>query len=996
MNDAMATSAADGSPRVRLGRVCVLLVVFGGVVAGALWWHNLPRAAEYVDQARADLSASRFDAALLAAEEAIRLGEDSPTIHLLAGEAATRLERFDSALEHFERVGDSAGRQSFAARLSTASVLIHQHRIGEAEDQLRRALLIRPQDEQAHQLLADVLGFQGRRWESIAHLQFGIMAGDISLQRLCYLADTDRTMDLSAEQLAAFLESNDPRCWLGAACVLISYREFERARSLLVKCLDAAPELVEGHARLGKLLLSDDDPAALVEWESGLPERADEFPDIWFVRSQWCLKQQQAEQAAACLWRALTIHADHSAANHQMANVLTVLGRLEEAEGFRDRGRKLTRLSTLANDVYLGDTRSSSLQEAAQLTESMGRIHEAMGWAVAARYENPQQSWPLVMQQRLGHRLSQPAASFRHSPAQTLDFSDVRWQPLRPGSPAGRSNPDTLAAAFRDVAPDLGIDFRYENADDPSSEGKLMFEYTGGGVGALDYDRDGWPDLYFTQAGNEPPFRKQSRAADVLYRNVGGHAFADISAMARIRDYGFGQGVAAGDVNNDGFTDLYVANIDGNRLYLNRGDGTFDDVTAEARIGHSFWTTSVAIADLNGDSIPDLYDVTFLSDEDVFERVCEEDGVARSCAPAGFAAADDFIYQGNGDGTYTDVSERSGIRVPDGDGLGILVADFAASGTPSIFIANDGRANFYFIRQTGAGGQELLFSEQALARGLAFDRDGRPQACMGVASSDFDGDGNWDMFVTNFFNESNTLYSQFAGEVFGDSSQLAGLRETSLSMLGFGTQAIDGNLDGWEDLMVANGHVDDFGYKGVPYRMPLEYYRNMGQGNFQRVSADQLGEVFDRPMLGRSMAIIDWNADGRAEVAVSGLEDPAVLLENSTADAGRFLAVRVVGIQSARDATTARLTAALGGRELVRQFTAGDGYQSSNQKQVIFGLGDEESVDELRIQWPSGQSQIFRNLTANQTIVLREGEQTVWPLTAPGEQARQASPRDLK
>lgn len=979
MNQHASPDSPDDSQPPGWQRVVVLLSIASLGIGAAVWWQSRPKAADFLRRAQVSLHTSDFEAALTAAEEAIRLGDDRASSRLLAGEAALRLGKRSAALDHFKNVDDD-GPESLAARLSSASVMIHQHQIGLAEEQLRRALSIDYESQQVHRLLSDSLGLQGRRWESVPHLLHGISQGDINLQSLCYLADTDRTVELSEEQLAAIVESDDPKCWLGAACVAVAYRKFERAEELLRKAIATSPTLIEAHARLGKILLSQSDESLIAEWNANLPDAAEVFPDIWFIRSQWCLKEKLHEQAAACLYRVLVINSSHSAANHQMAHVLSVLGRPNDAEPFRQRGQSLSRLATLANEVYLGDSRSAKLQEAAELVESLGRFHEAIGWAVAAKFEHPRESWPVAMQQRLEKLLYTASFPIPHSlPAKTLGFAHIIWSPpTASSSKTPGSSINSSPASFRDVTTAAGINFRYENAEDVTTDGRLMFEYTGGGVGVLDYDHDSWPDLYFTQAGALPPFQQQSQATDALYRNLAGRQFVDVSSAAHLQDFGFGQGLAAGDVNNDGFADLYVANIDGNKLYLNLGDGTFEDVTRESGIGHEYWTTSVAIADLNGDSVPDIYDVTFLSDEDVFDRVCEEDGVARSCAPAGFTAADDFVYRGRGNGSFADVSETAGIRVPEGDGLGILIADFAASGTPSIFIANDGRANFYFTQNTTTSG-ELVFSEDALTRGLAFDRDGRAQACMGIASSDFDDDGNWDLFVTNFFNESNTVYTQFPGEIFGDSSQRSGIREPSLSMLGFGTQAIDGELDGLEDLIVGNGHVDNFEHKDIPYRMPLEYYRNTGKANFTQSPADQSGTVFEQSMLSRSMAIIDWNNDGRAEVAISRLDDPVMLLENTTAKTGNFLAVQIVGTRSSRDSTTARLVATVNNRQIVRQFTAGDGYQSSNQKQVVFGLGADDLVQELLVQWPGGQSQKFTNISAGQKIILREDDPTVWP-----------------
>lgn len=956
----------------------IAISIIGVLTSLSIWKSSQPDPSELAAEAKRSMRISRFEAALSSSEEAIRLGDNSKELRLIAGEAALKLKQYEKAIEHFDQIDDSSDRLSLAARISSASILLNLHDPGRTETEVRRALAIDPQDNRANQLMGDALGLQGRRWESIPYLRHGIQQKEIDLQTLCYLADTDRTVELSETQLGSFLESDNPKNWLGAACLAISYRKFQKAESLIHKCLEALPNLVEAHARLGKQLLSRNSSAVMSEWESKLPAEANDFPDIWFVRSQWCVQEKQYRLAAKCLLETLRRYPDHSAGNHQMGQVLSVLGQAENAVPFRERGNKLTRLAALANDVYLGDSRSAPLRESAELAESLGRLHEAIGWAVAAQHENPNEPWPISAQTRLKKKLTaQPATSPpKFLMALESGLLDLAWIPPTSGRKEAEANPTHMAATFRDVTLEAGITFQYENGEDPTTEGKLMFEYTGGGVGAFDYDRDSWPDLIFTQAGGTPPKQEQTTAHDALYRNVRGQRFAESSRTAGIEDYKFGQGVTAGDINNDGFPDLYIANIDGNQLYINQGDGTFQNETATSGIGHSEWTTSVAIVDLNLDSIPDIYDVTFLSDDDIFDRVCEEDGVKRSCAPAGFKAADDYIFQGVGNSSFQDVSATSGIRAPNGDGLGIVVADFAGTGRPSVFIANDGRANFYFAAEKADS--EISFTEQALNSGLAFNRDGRAQACMGVASADFDGDGSWDLFVTNFFNESNTFYSQLAPEIFGDNSQQAGIREPSLAMLGFGVQAIDGELDGWEDLIVANGHVDDFSYKGIPYQMPMEYFRNSGEASFQKIESSLAGEVFAEPMLGRSMAIIDWNSDGLQEVAISRLGSPAMLLETTTAKRGNFLVVEVVGTTVARDATTARLTATIDERELVRQFTAGDGYQSSNQKQVVFGLGEANVVQELTIAWPGGATQSLDTVKANQTVVLREGDSKAW------------------
>lgn len=287
MNQPKPTDPTPPSRRLRYSLVGLVVLAVG--LFTAVRWQSGPTASELVLQAKKSLRMSRFDEALNQVEAAIRLGDDTPANRLVAGEAALRLKKYSVALGHFDSVKDDAGQEGLAARLSSASTLTHLHRVSESESQLRRVLAVDAEHDLAHRLLAECLGLQGRRWESASHLRHGIRRGDITLQSLCYLADLDRTVDLSKEQLTTFLESDSPKSWLGAACVAISYREFDKAKSLIRKSIAESPELVEAHARLGKLLLSEDDHSVMETWEADLPQEANQFPDIWFIRSQWCL-----------------------------------------------------------------------------------------------------------------------------------------------------------------------------------------------------------------------------------------------------------------------------------------------------------------------------------------------------------------------------------------------------------------------------------------------------------------------------------------------------------------------------------------------------------------------------------------------------------------------------------------------------------------------------------------------------------------------------------
>jgi hypothetical protein len=405
----------------------------------------------------------------------------------------------------------------------------------------------------------------------------------------------------------------------------------------------------------------------------------------------------------------------------------------------------------------------------------------------------------------------------------------------------------------------------------------------------------------------------------------------------------------------------------------NNGDGVFSDVTVAAGLDQREWTTSCLMADVNGDGLPDLYDVNYCAGSRPYEHECVRKGskLRRTCIPTEFEAADDALWLNLGDGRFQEVGQSAGIHIVDGRGLGIVAANFDDVPGLDIYVANDMSANFLFLNRTSAAGGLPRFDERGVLSGAAFDFDGRSQASMGIAADDADGDGRLDLFVTNFYNESNTFYHQQAGRFFVDATRDFDLRNPKLDKLGFGTQFLDADLDGRPDLVIANGHVDDFSEDDFPFRMQPQFYSNQGK-HFVELPAEQLGPFFSYAQLGRGLARLDWNGDGQEDFVVSRLLDPAALVVNRTTGAGHFLVVRLVGL-TYRDAIGSEVRVTAGGRTLVKQLTAGDGFECSNQRQLVFGLGGATSVDEIRIRWPAGADEKFTNLSVNQAVLFIEG-----------------------
>jgi tetratricopeptide (TPR) repeat protein len=903
---------------------------------------------------------------------------------LVAAEAAVNQKNTDAALAYYLEAADDGSPQYVSALFGAGEILTHRARLSAAEEKLRQALIRDPHHALSHYRLAFILGITGRRWESVPHLLELVRARQYSAEHLLMLGDVER---LANEEtlLRSCREAvpDDPLPKLGEARLAIAHNDVRTAASLLREVVAVVPAETEAQARLGMLLLETGLPDEFAGWHRGLPTSADAHPEIWVVRGRWALEHNEPRAAARCFWEAVLRDPDHRLANYRLGQTLNELNEPDRAAPFLSRAQSLQQLATVLDGLFYDRHDTVSMHKAVLLAEPLGRIWETWAWARLGLSHDPTLDWAAETVERLEPLLRPdlPRTLPNHNPARQVDLSSFPLPSWRfPGEyvsrqPAGTSRDSHIH--FADIAVDAGIRFVYFNSHESSAPGARLFETTGGGVAAFDYDQDAWPDLYFTQGCRWPADASSRDYRDRLFRNLGDGRAADITDAAGLGDEHYSQGVATGDYNNDGFLDLYVANIGRNRLYRNNGDGTFADVSSAARLRGDSWTTSCLIADLNGDSWPDIYDVTYCTGDKVFSLLCPKDGLLRSCSPRAFDAAPDRVFLSRGDGTFEDVTESSGIDVPNGYGLGIVAADFDGSGHLNLFIANDETANFYFVNETVRRGGKLKFAERALVSGLAFDADGLAQACMGVAAGDANGDGLIDLYVSNFYNESDTLYVQQKGGLFVDMTRQAGLRDPSFAPLGFGTQFIDGELDGLRDLVLTNGHIDDLRAIGQPYEMSPQYFRNLGGGKFHEVASTSLGKFFEGKYLGRGLARLDWDRDGKEDFGISHINSAAALVLNRTEKTGHYLALSLRGITGDRDAIGTSVRVSVGEKTWTQQLTAGDGYQACNERRLVFGLGEAIRIDKLNIHWLSGTEQTFSDVPADAEYIALEGREVL-------------------
>ncbi|MDP1799313.1 MAG: FG-GAP-like repeat-containing protein [Planctomycetaceae bacterium] len=928
--------------------------------------------------ARLKAKEGKFQEAEAATQRGLADGKQADEWRILAAEIAIRQDQNQACLEHLRRLPARLDAV-YAAPVADLGQLAFEHGFAEvAETALRAAIAARPDEPMAVFNLGFLLGFEGRSWEAARYQFETVRSGQFTPQHLVLLGAGEPVIE-HPEMLEKFVNAvpDDPLPWLGEAKAAARKQEFARAEEILRQIIARDPHCGEAQGQLGRLL-EPRGSERFREWNAHVPTSAEFHPEVWVARGLWARQQGQPEGAVRCLWEAIHRDPNHRVAHFQLGQLLMAMDRSEEAEPFLRRAKLLQELADLVDNIVQNPTDLERMRAAMIATENLGRPVEAWAWAISALQTSRTCRWAKDAQSRLQPHATTATAQVSEDAqlATKYDFSALSLPDFSPSrSPSHRAMTTTPTAIhFEDEVQSSGLSFTYRSRGPTDTGAIRMYETTGGGVAVLDYDGDHYPDLYFTQGGSVTTDQQPPDWTDRCFRNLGGTGWQDITAAAGLSDLDYGQGATTGDFDNDGFADLYVANLGRNRFYRNQGDGTFLDVTDIAGLKSERWTTSCLIADLNGDGWPDLYDVNYLSREDAIRATCNEGEELRRCSPDSFAAEQDQLFLSLGDGRFHDITTEAGIERPLGKGMGIIAADFDGSSRLSLFIANDAVPNFFFENQTASAREAPHFIENALQRGLALDAEGLPQACMGIAAGDVDGDRLLDMFVTNFYEQSNTLYLQRPGRLFEDATRRAGLREPSWKFLSFGTQCLDADLDGWLDLVVTNGHVLDLTAKNIPFRMRPQFFHNSGQGHFQEVSGPEIGGYFQHEYLGRGLARLDWNRDSLPDFVVSHIEMPATLVTNCTGEKGNFFAVRLVGTQGTRDAIGAEITIHAGDRVWTQHVVGGDGYQCRNENRLIFGLGAATHVNHWSLRWPSGAISEFGEAPANVELVAVENK----------------------
>jgi tetratricopeptide (TPR) repeat protein len=940
--------------------VAVVLSLVAAVWGGWCWVEE-QRYRSQVAQAEREMAGGRYRLARQHLADLVQRRPGSSEAAYQLGRCEEQLGQPDAALSSWSRIAADSPLYAKAS-LGRAWLLINSGRLAQAE-----AVLEAIPDDQGpdalpvRQAREHLLRLEGRVLEARALIIAswrGAPDPSFVLKRLYILEDAAFPLDY-VKRVLAMGSPEDDRVGLGLANIAIWQGRFDEAARRLDDCAGRRPrDQAVWLARLSLATSTGDVDAARRAVEHLQAAWVLPF-EVYRLRAWFASFRGDAEVERRYLGALLAEEPGNTNAWARLAELALKAGRGVEAATLRRKQAEASDRRERYTHLLMGDDSSRHATELARLARELGRPIEARGWA-------------LIQQGQAAHQPLWPDPAIPAHPAKSGGMLASLMDDLLPRGDASGAQPAPANAvilpAMTDDAAEAGLRFSHDNGH---TSGPLRPpEVMCGGVGLLDYDGDGWLDVYVVQGGPFPPSGSLRSDGDRLFRNRGDGTFVDVTESAGITSFprGYGHGVAVGDYDNDGRPDLFVTRWRSYALYHNRGDGQFEDVTELAGLGGDRdWPTSSAFADLDGDGDLDLYVCHYFAYDPANPKRCEHRDRPGSddCMPRDYPSLPDHVFRNDG-GRFVDVTASAGFVDPDGRGLGILAADLDDDNKVDLYVANDMSANYLFRNRGG-----FRFEETGHVAGTAASADGLYKSGMGIACGDLDGDGTLDLAVTNFFGESTTFFRNLGSGLFVDHTAVIGLQAPSRPLLGFGVAFLDVNNDGWLDLLATNGHVLDARPR-IPWTMPLQLLVGGPGGHLTDVS-DRTGAPFRRLHLGRGLAVGDLDNDGRLDALVLDQNQPLVYLRNRTEPPGHFVRFSLEGTRSNRDAVGARVTITSGGRRRMSERVGGGSYQSASDPRLHFGLGDARQVDSIDVRWPSGQVDHHAGLSADREYRLREG-----------------------
>lgn len=894
----------------------------------------------------------------------------------IAGDCARRLKKNEESVKYLRQIADDSEFARKALRLGAEVSARSLYRLSDAVEFHRRILKLDPDDVTSLTAISRLLAVSGQREEAKPFLLHLIQREQASDLLIVLSRETAAIQDESMLRQAILVAPQDPLVLLGLARVEESHENLTEAMRLAREAIRNAPDVVYGYALLGRYLLQQNRLADFERLDGTIPESLRNDPRLLQLRGRQLFESGNPKAALMPLLEAARAIPESSETMYLLAQILNQGGDQSSSNRCLEYVEQTRRLLELHDQLLFSEAGEDPdvVVRLIDLSLLCGRTFEAFGWAQLAISRFPgnrsiEQRHQQLRQEisHATHALVQPAAN----PVEGIDLTKLsfRDRPLEPSVPSVAATKGTmLSIQFETTAAKDGFEFEFRNGDNLAPS-KRMFELTGGGVAAVDFDHDSYTDVLMTQ-GNDWD-RPSASMMDALFRNLRGSAFQLIRASDS--DFGrpdFSQGVACGDLDQDGFAEFVTTSTSGMAIWWNLGDGTFRHMELPYNLAQ--WYTSCAIADLNSDSLPDIYVEGYLQGEELFSRVCHDGSTQHlMCLPSIFDAEPDVLLINSGSGTFRDESNLLPEDNQDGKGLGLLVYS-GADRKPLTLIANDTTPNQLL---SGSDGQPLTNS--GFEAGISLSAQGKAEGSMGIAIGDPDSDGDFDLVITNFLGESHAFYASTSAASYQDVRRSSRLEDLTLKVLGFGTQFLDADNDGVEELFISNGHIDNLEAEGKPWKMPAQLLR-WNDGRFSELPANESGDYFQNLHIGRAAARLDWNADGKPDLLLGNLYEPSVILTNTTSNTPGSVTLSLIGRLGARDGTLSTVNAVVEQRQIVRQITAGDGYHCSNEKSIHIGLGQHTGSLTLNIRWASGSDDTIEVQAPSGRWILREGERRLW------------------
>lgn len=818
----------------------------------------------------------------------------------------------------------------------------------------------------------EILLRQGRNEEARSIYAEGIFALEHPENGLLELAIQDNE-EILPEKWRAELSlllgvvPDDPRLLLASANLEQWQGNFSRAQQLLEKLLLQMPDDAPTRfAAMKNAMARSDSVGALKSIENlELTEAEALSVSAWFCRASELLTDETQLLEQLIIQKPI----DRSALS-RLAELGLLLNKPDKAKTYqglkKNAEKKIVDYYRLCRDAApISQAKAVALSEAAA---GLGLPFDSWAWKELGRTGKLDPAKKPVLERKKWVDWISPELVSRLKSGESS-------QVVQPGQQA-------TALKFINVAEKSGLG-RFTHQVSQASGQMIPPLSFAGGLGILDYDNDGLEDVFAVQSGEFPPKPARPNSGDRLFRNLGHGKFEDVTAKAGIDKFprGFGHGVAVGDIDNDGFADVFITRWRGYALWRNRGDGTFEDVTGKYGLsGDRDWPTSAAFADFDNDGDLDLYVCHYMEwvEGKAYPCIDPSKPTSYDCRPRDFPAMKDHLFRNDG-GKFTDISELSGVAAADSDGrgLGVVATDVNDDGLIDIFVANDTTANLLFINKGG-----MKFEESAFTSGVAANAQGGFQAGMGVAAADVNGDGLVDLAVTNFYNESTSIFQNLGAGFFADRTAALGVAAPSRNRLGFGLVIVDFDNDGFKEILTANGHVTD-GRPAIPYRMPLQLFQNQrksGQADAKKTESrlfvdvtKQAGEPFSHELMARGLATADFDLDGLIDSLVQSQGDPLIHLKNETKTANHWVGIQLSGTRSNRDGIGAKISLKSGDRVHVEWVVGGGSFQSASSKRIYFGFDQREKLNGLEIRWPSGTVDKLEKIEPNSIYQVVEG-----------------------